>query len=144
MADDVAYAQTVEAAVAKEAGAKDKPPSVVIIKNFEDEPRQVVVFEGEITAEALQTFVQSEKLPLVIPFVDKNQEKIFDSGIDKQILVIGKKEDLSGEGKLIKVCLTAIIASWVGLLLHISSFCCQWGLMTALLFVPQCMGIYCD
>lgn len=119
LAEDVVYAQTSVSSVAKSAGASTDPPSVVIIKNFEGEPRQVVIFEGEITTGGLEEFVQSEKLPLVIPFVDKNQDKIFDSGIDRQILVVADKEDLSADSSVFKA-VKSVAEMYKGKLIFVS------------------------
>jgi len=102
LAEDVTYAQTKEAAVAKVAGVKGDAPAVIIIKNFEDEDREVVALEGDITTDKLGEFAKSEKLPLVIPFGEKNQDKIFDSGIDRQCLVVADKKELTGDADLIK------------------------------------------
>ncbi|CAD7697735.1 unnamed protein product [Ostreobium quekettii] len=102
LSEDVTYGQTTEAAVAKAAGAKDTAPSVVVIKNFDGEEREVVLFEGDFTVEKLEEFVMSEKLPLVIPFIDKNQDKIFDSGIDRQCLVVANAEDLAADSEVLK------------------------------------------
>lgn len=101
-AEDVTHAQTTNKDVAIKAGAADKPPSVAIIKNFDDEDRETMVLKKDISAENLEEFAQAEKLPLVIPFIDKNQDKIFDSGIDRQLLVVGKTTDLEADGKLMK------------------------------------------
>jgi len=102
LAEDVVYAQTSTSAVAKSAGSSADPPAVVIIKNFDNEAREVVAFKGEVTTDALEEFVQAEKLPLVIPFEDKNQEKIFDSGIDRQILIVAGEEDLAADSPVFK------------------------------------------
>ena len=47
------------------------------------EARQVVPFSGQ--ASDLQSFVTAEKLPLTMEFSQANADKIFNSGIDRQV-----------------------------------------------------------
>lgn len=54
------------------------------------ESREVVKFEGEVSTEAVNTFILGEKLPLTIEFTQDNSDKIFNSGVKKQILLWGK------------------------------------------------------
>lgn len=118
-AEDLTSAQTTEAAVAKKAGVTADAPAVVIIKNFEGEDRQVVALKGDVTEESLKAFLQEEKLPLVIPFIDKNQDKIFDSGIDRQVLVIADKDDLAADSSLLK-SVKSVAGAYKGKLIFVS------------------------
>jgi hypothetical protein len=47
------------------------------------EARQVVPFSGPVSE--LQAFVTAEKLPLTMEFSQGNADKIFNSGIDRQV-----------------------------------------------------------
>lgn len=111
MADDVAFVQTTSKKVATHAGA-GKANSVSIIKNFPDEERITVEFDKDITAVNLDEFATAEKLPLVIPFMEKNQEKIFDSGIDKQVLLVGNTKDLEKDSAILKVSYISVMHPW--------------------------------
>ena len=44
--------------------------------------------KGDVTAEAIEEHLKAEKLPLVIEFNDKNSQKIFSAGIEKQVWVV--------------------------------------------------------
>ncbi|GMH36269.1 hypothetical protein BSKO_04137 [Bryopsis sp. KO-2023] len=96
LADDVIFVQTTSKKVATQAGT-GKAPSMAAVKNFQGEERETAEFDKDITAANIDEFVTSEKLPLYLSFEDKNQEKIFDSGIDKQLLLIAKEDDLKKE-----------------------------------------------
>lgn len=49
------------------------------------EAREVANLDGEMTAESVKIFVLGEKLPLTLEFSQANSEKIFNSGISKQV-----------------------------------------------------------
>lgn len=88
--EDVLFGQTTDADVAKAAGLTSSP-SFAVIKNFEGEQRETVAFTGSFTEEdSLKDFLLAEKLPLTIPFSQENSDKIFNSGIPKQLLLWGK------------------------------------------------------
>lgn len=110
LADDVAFAQTLSKKVATQGGAGE-PNSVSIIKNFDGEDRATVQFDKDITAVNIDEFATAEKLPLVIPFIEKNQEKIFDSGIDKQVLLVAKEDDLKKDAAVYKAFRAAAMES---------------------------------
>eukprot|EP01025_Chloroclados_australasicus_P015618 TRINITY_DN17526_c2_g1_i1.p2 TRINITY_DN17526_c2_g1~~TRINITY_DN17526_c2_g1_i1.p2 ORF type:complete len:526 (-),score=129.89 TRINITY_DN17526_c2_g1_i1:446-2023(-) len=98
--EDAAFLQTTEAAAA--AAVDLKKPGVALVKNFEGEERQVVALEGSVTEESVSGLVKSEKLPLIIPFTDKSGEKIFGSGIDRQVLIIGGSQALKSNDKMLR------------------------------------------
>lgn len=43
--------------------------------------------KGKVTEDAITDLLKSEKLPAVIEFNDKNSQKIFSAGIEKQVRV---------------------------------------------------------
>jgi len=47
------------------------------------EPRETAMYTGEPTG--LKDFIMAEKLPLTIEFTQQNTDKIFSSGINKQV-----------------------------------------------------------
>lgn len=99
--EDVAFVQTVSAEVAKAAGveAADK---IVVLKNFVGEAREVVPLTADLDSDSLSTFIKGEKLPLTIEFNQQNSDKIFNSGINKQLILWSKASDLSGDADVIK------------------------------------------
>lgn len=88
--------------VATAAGA-GKANSIVVVKNFDTEERATVEFDMDITSANVDEFVSAEKLPLVIPFMEKNQEKIFDSGVARQVLLIADGKDLKKGSEILEV-----------------------------------------
>jgi protein disulfide-isomerase A1 len=58
-------------------------PAVVLFKNFDE---GVNVFDGEMNAEALGTFVAGNSVPLISTFSQESASKIFGSGIDTHFL----------------------------------------------------------
>jgi len=118
--EDVQYTQTTSKEVATAAGiAGDKTPAIVMVKNFEGYEREVVAFSGKISIGELEDFVVAEKLPLVMPFIEKNQEKIFDSGIDTHVLILAKEESLEPEADFMKM-LRSVAAMFKGKLMFVS------------------------
>lgn len=49
------------------------------------ESRATVPLKGDVTKESIEELLKSEKLPAVIDFTDKNSQKIFSAGIEKQV-----------------------------------------------------------
>lgn len=99
--EDVVFVETTAEDVASHVGvAKD---SVVAIKNFAGEDREVVKFSGELSADALTAFALGEKLPLSIEFSQENSDKIFNSGIKKQVLLWSKAADVAADSEYMKV-----------------------------------------
>lgn len=41
--------------------------------------------KGDVTKESIEELLKSEKLPTIIEFTDKNSQKIFSAGIEKQV-----------------------------------------------------------
>uniref|UniRef100_A0A383WK23 Protein disulfide-isomerase n=1 Tax=Tetradesmus obliquus TaxID=3088 RepID=A0A383WK23_TETOB len=117
--EDATFVQTSDKAVAKAAGL-DKAGSVTVITNFPneerqtvalkgkitkdglDEERQTVALKGKITKDGLGDLIKSEKLPPTIEFNDQNSQKIFSSGIEKQLLLIANEKDLKADAELFK------------------------------------------
>lgn len=52
------------------------------------EPRETAVYSGD-GIDDLKEFITAEKLPLTIEFTQQNTEKIFSSGISKQVRLCG-------------------------------------------------------
>jgi Thioredoxin-like domain len=61
--------------------------------------REVVPFKGAIDGKALAKFATAEMLPLVSEFNQANTDAIFSSGIDRHLLLVGKKGDIDKSGK---------------------------------------------
>ncbi|WIA44475.1 hypothetical protein OEZ86_007219 [Tetradesmus obliquus] len=99
--EDATFVQTSDKAVAKAAGL-DKAGSVTVITNFPNEERQTVALKGKITKDGLGDLIKSEKLPPTIEFNDQNSQKIFSSGIEKQLLLIANEKDLKADAELFK------------------------------------------
>eukprot|EP00775_Hariotina_reticulata_P003132 gene3132-3410_t len=98
--EDATFVQTKEKDVAKAAGLTKH--TVAVITNFEGEERTAVPVDGKITEESVTKLLNVEKMPPTIPFSDKNSQKIFNSGIDKQLLLVAKAKDLKADAKLFK------------------------------------------
>lgn len=87
----VQFVHTTSTEVAAAQGLKGVPGAVVV-RTFDGGN---VVYDGELTEqEAFMKMVHKAKLPLIIPFSQENAEKIFDSGINNQVLVFGSTDDL--------------------------------------------------
>ena len=41
--------------------------------------------KGDVTKESIEELLKAEKLPAVIEFTDKNSQKIFSAGIERQV-----------------------------------------------------------
>eukprot|EP00238_Polyblepharides_amylifera_P007165 CAMPEP_0196579442 /NCGR_PEP_ID=MMETSP1081-20130531/21998_1 /TAXON_ID=36882 /ORGANISM="Pyramimonas amylifera, Strain CCMP720" /LENGTH=518 /DNA_ID=CAMNT_0041899043 /DNA_START=154 /DNA_END=1710 /DNA_ORIENTATION=+ len=80
--DSVTFAHTTDSEVAQQAGVSQD--SFVLIKDFDGGNKK---YDGALTEEDVASFVMANKLPLIIPFSEKNAEKIFGSGIDYQVLL---------------------------------------------------------
>jgi protein disulfide-isomerase A1 len=70
------------------AGVEDG--KLAVFRHF-DEPR--VDYAGAAEAEAVSAFVKGESLPLVIPFNEKNSQKIFGSSIKKHVLLFADDDE---------------------------------------------------
>jgi hypothetical protein len=58
--------------------------------------------KGKISKDSLTDLITSEKLPPTIEFNDQNSQKIFSSGIEKQLLLIANEKDLKADADLFK------------------------------------------
>jgi len=96
--EDVTFAQTTDAAAAKQAGLTK--PGVAVIANHAGQDRAAVPLTGDVTAESVTELINSEKLPLTIEFNDQNSNKIFNSGIAKQVLLVASSDDLKTSSKV--------------------------------------------
>jgi len=86
--DDVTF---MHATTAEVAALHDvKVSSAIMLKEFDGGN---VRFEGAIDKEEFEGFVKTNKLPLVIPFNEKNADMIFSSGITKQLLLFFSSDD---------------------------------------------------
>eukprot|EP00210_Caulerpa_lentillifera_P004902 g4678.t1 len=120
VADDAVYVQTTSKEVATAAGITgDKTLAIVMVKNFEGYEREVTPFDKDITVANLEEFVTAERLPLVVPFIEKNQERIFSSGIEKQVLVLVSGEKLKA-GESFLAMLNSVAKSVRGKLMYVS------------------------
>jgi protein disulfide-isomerase A1 len=97
--EDVSFAQTTDKDVAAAAGLTAQ--GVVAIKNFKGDARETAAASSTDEAELL-AFVQKEKMPITIEFSQENSEKIFNSGIKKQMLFWASAADLSPESDVFK------------------------------------------
>jgi len=88
--DDYKFGIASEAAVLEEYAAADA--SVVLFKDFDEKKN---VFEGELEAEALTKFVESNAMPLLVEFNHESAQKIFSGSIKSHLLlfVSYKSED---------------------------------------------------
>lgn len=65
------------------------------------EARETVKFSGAVTdADALKEFITAEKMPLTIEFNQGNSEKIFNSGIAKQLILWAGTDELKAGSKV--------------------------------------------
>ena len=57
--------------------------------------------KGDVTKESIEELLKSEKLPAVIEFTDKNSQKIFSAGIERQVgaLLVNMIPDCLSEGR---------------------------------------------
>jgi hypothetical protein len=90
--EDAAFAQTDNADVAKAAGISSAP-GFAVVANHPDEERATAAGK-KVNADQLEALLKENKLPVVVPFNDKNSPKIFGSGIEKQVLLVAKAADL--------------------------------------------------
>lgn len=99
-AEDVTFVETTIADVAKAAGLS--APGFVVVTNFEGEERATAPLKGKLTEASIGDHVKGEKLPPTIAFNDKNSQKIFGAGIEKQLLLVAKGKDLEADAALFK------------------------------------------
>ena len=85
--DDHPFAITSDDAVIAELEAKDG--AIVLFKTFDEKKN---VFEGEVTADAIKTFVSTNALPLVVDFNQDTASKIFGGEIKSHMLCFFSKE----------------------------------------------------
>lgn len=52
---------------------------------------------GEVTEESIKALAAAEKMPLSIEFSQQNSDKIFNSGINKQLILWAKAADLAAD-----------------------------------------------
>jgi hypothetical protein len=99
-----------------------------------DEERQTIALKGKISKDSLTDLIKSEKLPPTIEFNDQNSQKIFSSGIEKQLLLIANEKDLKADADLLKayrkvgvvkcseccVAVTQVACAYKGQLQHVT------------------------
>ncbi|CAH8362446.1 unnamed protein product [Eruca vesicaria subsp. sativa] len=90
--DDVTFYQTVNPDVAKmfHIDPESKRPALVLVKKEEE---KISHFDGEFVKSALVSFVSANKLPLVTVLTLESSQKIFESAIEKQLLLFANKND---------------------------------------------------
>ncbi|CAI9105099.1 OLC1v1003953C1 [Oldenlandia corymbosa var. corymbosa] len=90
--DAVNFYQTVSPDVAKlfHLEPNAKRPAVVLLKKVAE---KVTTFDGEFTKSAIVEFVSANKLPLVTTFTRESAPQIFESPINKQLLLFAKSSD---------------------------------------------------
>lgn len=90
--DDVQFAMTTSAEVAKAAGLTEE--GYAAITTFDDN-REIVTFSGDRDSAAqLKKFFIGEKLPLSLYYTPGNHHAIYKSGIDKQIFLVSELSDI--------------------------------------------------
>ncbi len=67
-----------------------------------DEERGTVPLSGKVTEDSVTALITAEKLPPTIEFNDQNSQKIFGAGIQKQLLLIAKGDDLKSDSPIFK------------------------------------------
>lgn len=88
--DGPLYAQTTDAKVAKHFGAK--LGETVVLRTFAGGR---TTYQGDASdADALTSFLKLERLNWIEVFGEDTAEKIFDSGIDKQVILFASSDDL--------------------------------------------------
>jgi len=107
--EDATFVQTTDSAVAKAAGLSSA--GIVVITNFPSEERATVPLKGKVTENSIKEHIKSEKLPPTIEFTDANSQKIFGSGIEQQLLLLAKADDLKPGAKLFKSFREAALAN---------------------------------
>jgi len=85
--DDHPFAITSEEAVFTKLEGKDG--SIVLFKNFDEKRND---FEGEVTEDAIKSFVSTNALPLVVDFNQESASKIFGGDIKSHMLCFFSKE----------------------------------------------------
>lgn len=119
--EDAAFVKTTIEEAAKAAGIK-AAPGIAIVKNFAKlgEPREEIPFTGDVSEDALKEFVKSEKLPITIEFSSDNSDKIFNSGINKQLILWTKASDLEADADVLKAY-KAVSKKFKGQLVFVTS-----------------------
>ncbi|CAE1313662.1 PDIA1 [Acanthosepion pharaonis] len=88
--DDIPFAITSNADVFKEHGLEKD--GILLYKKFDEGKNK---FEGAISTDAVEKFVVSNKLPLVIDFNQDSAQKIFGGDIKNHILLFVKKSEIT-------------------------------------------------
>uniref|UniRef100_A0A646QIL9 Protein disulfide-isomerase n=1 Tax=Hemiscolopendra marginata TaxID=943146 RepID=A0A646QIL9_9MYRI len=92
--DDSPFAVTSEDAAFEKYGLNKD--GVVLFKKFDEGKND---FEGEISVEALKTFIQINSLPLVTEFAHETAQKIFGGEIKSHALLFGDKSSADLKAK---------------------------------------------
>lgn len=97
-------AQTSVAAVAEYAGAS--LGSVSLVSKLPPETtRKTTAYTGQMDAEEIEKFVNTESLPLVIPFAGPYGSRIFEAGIPHHLLLVAEPSALTEDTPLMKMYL---------------------------------------
>ena len=84
--DDAAFAVSESDALRAEYKIAAGAAGLVAVNNFASQP-QLVVFEGDVTADAVSTFVAKNSLPYIIPFRQETVAKIFQGTVKQHYLL---------------------------------------------------------
>ena len=87
--DDHPFGITSEQAVIDSLYEGCEDGSVVLLKDFDEKKNK---FEGEVTAEAVKSFVTANALPLIVDFNQETAAKIFNGDIKSHLLIFFSKE----------------------------------------------------
>ncbi|KAJ3281936.1 protein disulfide-isomerase precursor [Borealophlyctis nickersoniae] len=95
--DDYLFGYTSDKDAAKEHGAT--VPDVVLFKKFDDGKAE---FDGEITEEALTSFVKTNSIPLMADIGPENYQEYVESGLPIAYLFVANQEDRKKYGALVE------------------------------------------
>ncbi|GAB2275087.1 Protein disulfide isomerase-like 1-4 [Dionaea muscipula] len=97
--DDISFYQTVDPNVAKlfDIDAEAKRPALVLLKKTN---QKISYFDGQFAKSAISEFVFANKLPLVTIFTQETASSIFESPVQKQVLLFSTSKDAE---KLIQI-----------------------------------------
>lgn len=70
------------------------------VPGYSGEDRATAVLATDIDTDSLTAFVKSEKMPPTIEFNQKNSDKIFNSGINKQLILWTTADDLKADAEV--------------------------------------------
>ncbi|KAI4493164.1 hypothetical protein M0802_009581 [Mischocyttarus mexicanus] len=87
--DDYSFGITETEEVLEEYEAKDDDYSIVLFKKFDDGKAK---FDGELTSENVQNFINVHSLPIIVDFNQDTAQKIFGGSIKSHLLAFLSKD----------------------------------------------------